>query len=260
MPLNGADAHPPVLSGCDLTADFRATGTRAGATVIAATVHADYIGGMRLILVLTAIVCLGSPVSAHPHVYVDAGVEVVFDEAGRVAGVRLSWTYDEFFSFMLTEDLGLDTDGDLVMTEEELAALAEGVLDWPSDFGGDLYLLQQDAPVALGPRSEASVDYVDGRVIERHFRPLETPVAADVPLAVQVYDPFYYIAYEVAPDIVLQGGAGCVTELRKADLNAAYSLVDELLYGRPASDVGPDEAFPEVGEAFSDTVLVTCGG
>jgi hypothetical protein len=48
--------------------------------------------------------------------------------------------------------------------------------------------------------------------------------------------------------------------LRKADLNAAYSLVDELLYGRPASDVGPDEAFPEVGEAFSDTVVVTCGG
>ncbi len=224
MPLDGSDVHPPVRSGRYLTADFRATGTRAGATVIAATVPADYISGMRLILVLTAIVCLCSPVSAHPHVYVDAVVEVVFDEAGRVAGVRLSWTYDEFFSFMLTEDLGLDTDGDLVMTEEELGALAEGVLDWPSDFGGDLYLLQQDALVALGPRSEASVDYVDGRVIERHFRPLETPVAADVPLAIQVYDPLYYIAYEVAPDIVLQGGAGCVTELRKADLNAAYTV------------------------------------
>ena len=215
---------------------------------------------MRLALCTTALACLAAPVAAHPHVFVEAGVEVVFDDAGRVAGIRLSWTYDEFFSFMLTEDLGLDTDGDLVMTEQELAALAAGVLDWPADFGGDLYLLHQDAPVALGPRAEASVDYVDGRVIERHYRPLETPVSVDQPLAVQVYDPFYYVAYEIAPDIAVQGGAGCAAELRKADLNAAYSLVDELLYGRPASDVGPDEAFPEVGEAFSDTVLVTCGG
>ena len=216
--------------------------------------------GMRIAVLSALGASRAAPAGAHPHVFVEAGVEVVFDEAGRVAGVRLSWTYDEFFSFMLTEDLGLDTDGDLVMSEEEMAALAAGVLDWPSDFGGDLYVLREDAPVALGPRAEASVDYVDGRVIERHFRPLETPVAADVPIAVQVYDPFYYVAYEIAPDIVLQGGAGCAAELRKADLNAAYSLVDELLYGRPASDVGPDEAFPEVGEAFSDTVLVTCGG
>jgi hypothetical protein len=68
------------------------------------------------------------------------------------------------------------------------------------------------------------------------------------------------VAYEISPSIALRGGEGCEVTLRKADLAAAYALVDELLYGRPASDVGPDEAFPEVGEAFADTVIVTCGG
>jgi ABC-type uncharacterized transport system substrate-binding protein len=204
--------------------------------------------------------CTALPVAAHPHIFVEAGVEVVFDNAGRIAGVRLSWTYDEFFSFMLTSDLGLDMDGDLAMSEEELATLAGQVLDWPVEFGGDLYLTQRDQQIALGPRGEASVDYVGGQVIERHFRPLAEPLDASWPVALQVFDPYYYVAYEISPQIGLQGGAGCAVELRKADLNAAYSLVDELLYGRPASDVGPEEAFPEVGEAFSDTVYVSCGG
>jgi ABC-type uncharacterized transport system substrate-binding protein len=217
-------------------------------------------GCMRSAFIMALAALPAAPVAAHPHVFVDAGVEIVFDEAGRIAGVRLSWTYDEFFSLMLTEDLGLDPDGDLAMTEPELAALSQSVLDWPADFGGDVFVLQDGRLLELGPRTEASVAYVGGQVIERHFRPLEMPVAAGTPVSVQVYDPFYYVAYEISPDIILQGAEDCAAELRKADLNAAYSLVDELLYGRPASDVGPDEAFPEVGEAFSDTVVVSCTG
>lgn len=214
---------------------------------------------MKALYHSVALALLAGPVVAHPHILITAEVEVVFNETGQMAGVRLSWTYDEFFSFMLTEDLGLDTDGDLSMTDDELAVLADNVLDWPADFGGDLYLTQRDTPVVLGPRQDATVEYRDGMVIERHFRPLETPLDASWPVAVQVYDPFYYVAYEISPEITVTGGAGCNFELRKADLNAAYTLVEELLYGRPASDVGPDEAFPEVGEAFSDTVFVSCG-
>ncbi len=215
---------------------------------------------MRTTYLSAALALLAGPLAAHPHIFITAEVEVVFGEEGQMTGVRLSWTYDEFFSFMLTEDLGLDTDGDLSMTEDELATLAANVLDWPPDFGGDLYLTQRDAPVALGPREDATVEYRDGMVIERHFRPVVSPLDASWPVAVQVYDPFYYVAYEISPDITVTGGEGCAVELRKADLNAAYTLVEELLYGRPASDVGPDEAFPEVGEAFSDTVFVSCGG
>lgn len=215
---------------------------------------------MRALVPTLLLGCLAAPVAAHPHIFITADVEIVLNDQGQVAGVRLSWTYDEFFSLMLTEDLGLDTDGDLVMTAEERDALAASVLDWPPDFEGDLFLTQRDAPLALGPREDASVDYRDGVVIERHYRPLLEPVDASWPLAVQVYDPYYYVAYEIAPDIPISGVAGCSAELRKADLDAAYSMVEELLYGRQASDVGPDEAFPMVGEAFADTVFVTCGG
>jgi hypothetical protein len=54
------------------------------------------------------------------------------------------------------------------------------------------------------------------------------------------------------------GRDDCEVLVAPANLDAAYTLVEELLYGRPASDVGVDEEFPEVGVAFADTIEVTC--
>ena len=41
-----------------------------------------------------------------------------------------------------------------------------------------------------------------------------------------------------------------------ADLDEAYTLVEELLYALPASQ--QEDAFPEVGAAFADTVVLQC--
>jgi len=215
---------------------------------------------MKHTLLITAALCVATTAQAHPHIFVEAQVEVVMDSAGGMIGVRLIWDYDDFFGFLLTTDLGIDTDGDMVLTAEEAAMLEAQVLDWPADFSGDLSVTQNGQVLALGPREQASAELRNGRVRETHFRPLATPADAATPVLVQVYDPFYYVAYEIVGDIGLTGGDGCVAQYQKADLNAAYSLVDELLYGRPASDVGPDEQFPEVGVAFADTVTVSCNG
>ena len=210
-------------------------------------------------LVLTA-AGLAMPAAAHPHIFVQSEVEIVADAEGRVQGVRLTWVYDEFFSYMLTADLGLDLDGDLVLSQAEAETLAASVLDWPPDFEGDLYVMQGGEPVALGPRADAAVTYEGGRVRESHFRPLAyaATASASTPVFVQVYDRYYYVAYEIVGQVPVTGNPACAASVTKADLAAAYSLVDELLYGRPASDVGVEEQFPEVGQAFSDTVSVTC--
>jgi ABC-type uncharacterized transport system substrate-binding protein len=201
-----------------------------------------------------------TPAFAHPHVFVETEVNIVFDETGAVAGVQLTWVYDDFFSFLLTTDLGIDPDGDMILTEDEAQVLSDYVLNWPADFGGDLFIYQRGQALALAPPQQGAVSFRDGRVRESHIRPLVQPVVADVPVEVQVYDPFYYVAYDVIGQIGMGGRDGCAAVMKKADLNLAYALVDELLYGRPASDVGPDEEFPEVGYAFADTVTVTCAG
>lgn len=196
------------------------------------------------------------PATAHPHIFVEASVELVVAD-GALQGVRLSWLYDDFFSLLLTTDLGIDDDGDMALTEAELAILTAAVLDWPPDYAGDLSVIGPAGPVDLAPREGGSVALEEGRVRESHYRPLAEPLPA--PVTVQVYDPYYYVAYEIVGDPSVSG-EGCVAALVKADLDAAYAMVDGLLGGRAAADVGPEEDFPMVGDAFADSVVLTCGG
>lgn len=196
-----------------------------------------------------------APAAAHPHVFVEATVELVVAD-GALVGVRLSWLYDDFFSFLLTSDLGIDPEGDMILTPEEEAALTASVLDWPADYAGDLTATGADGTAALGPRAEAAVAFENGRIRESHYRPLETPLPA--PATVQVYDPYFYVAYEIAGEPSVDG-AGCAAALVRADLDAAYALAEDLL-GRPAGDVGAEDDFPMIGDAFADRVVLTCGG
>lgn len=214
----------------------------------------------RMIRHLALALFAAGPAAAHPHMFVTATVEVRIDDDGLLLGVGVIWAYDEFFSLLVTEELGIDPDGDLVLTPAETEALRV-YLEWPADFEGDMYLSSNDTPLPLAPLAEHEVSFTDAVVQEAFYRPLATPQdTVFAPVDVRIYDPFYYVAYEIVPAVVVTGRGGCVATLVKPDLLAANKLVDELLPGRAASDVGPDEQFPEVGLAFSDTIRVACGG
>lgn len=192
--------------------------------------------------------------TAHPHLFVDAEVELVF-ENDRLTAVRLVWTYDEFFSLLLTEDLGIDDDLDGTLTRGELSTLSNAVLDWPEGYVGDLYVTQAGQQLQLGARRDASVAFEDGQIVESHTRPVE---AAPGDVRVKVYDPGYYTAYTVVTPVTVSGSEACAAQVTRADLIAATERVDELLYAMPQDQA--EMFFPEVGEDFADTITVTCGG
>jgi ABC-type uncharacterized transport system substrate-binding protein len=199
------------------------------------------------------------PAFAHPHVFVDVEMAVVFDDAGGV-GVRLDWIYDAYFSLLVTTDLGIDMDGDLQLTPDEQALLDEQIAAWPPDFGGDLEVVQNGRSLPLAEKRDHAMVYQDGLLRETHLRPVAELADRAAALEILAYDPGFYIAYSLVGNVRIEGRDDCSATVQPADLNAAYSLVDELLYGRPASDVGPEEDFPEVGRSFADTVVVTCTG
>ena len=219
-----------------------------------------YAQAMRHLTLATALACCLPAASAvaHPHVFVVTAVNVIYED-GRPAAVELSWIYDEYFSLLLTADLGIDLDGDLVLTSEEEAILASAVTDWPADFDGDLEVMQDGSVLSLGPKRDHRMEFRDGIVHEIHTRPLPEGLP-DTDLTVRVYDPNYYTAYEVAEPVLVTGAEGCAATVTPPNLYEAYALVEELLYGRPASDVGPGEKFPEVGVKFAATITVSCDG
>lgn len=193
-----------------------------------------------------------SQAQAHPHVFVETGLTLMADESGRLVGVEVSWTYDDFYSLLLLEDMGLDADGDGQLTDEELAKLDGFDLNWMEGYQGDLYVSADGGQLDLAPPEGRGTAVVGGQIVTRHFRAF-APVTGTVVL--KAYDPTFYTAYD------LQGGVdapeSCEATVQPADLDRAYTMVEEALYANPAM---PDDDFPEVGEAFADVVEVTCSG
>lgn len=214
---------------------------------------------MRNFLISCTALCLapGSGAQAHPHLFVGVDVTMIY-ENGSPTGIKLEWAYDEFFSLLLTTDLGIDLDGDLVLSPDEIETLAASVADWPEDFGGDLEVTQVGNDVALGERTQHTMTYSEGLIRETHVRPILAGTNTSDPLVVRVYDPFYYISYSLNGAVTFEGIDTCAAAITAPDLNAAYSLVEELLYGRAASDVGADEEFPKVGIEFAETITISC--
>jgi ABC-type uncharacterized transport system substrate-binding protein len=202
------------------------------------------------------LICLLAPLlaartaQAHPHVFVETGLQLVADDNGKLVGVEVSWTYDDFYSLLLLEDMGLDNDADGVLNPSELARLDGFDLNWIEGFEGDLYLTADGVPVALGAPEGRGTEVVHGRIVTRHFRAF-APQSGLVTL--RAYDPTFYTAYD------LDGGVkvpdGCKLTIQPADLDRAYTLVEEALYANPAM---PDDEYPEVGDAFADIVEVAC--
>ncbi|MDE4173598.1 DUF1007 family protein [Phaeobacter sp. PT47_59] len=202
-----------------------------------------------------ALIFAPAAVQAHPHVFVDTGLSLSVDGGGRLDAVEVTWVYDEFYSLLVFEDLGLDGDMDGRLNPAELGLLQGFDLRWTAGYAGDTYLSRNEAPIALGAPEHVSTEVVDGRIVTRHRRPLQQPVAADG-VTIKAYDPTYYTAYTVTQEVSVS--PGCRVDITPPDLDRAYTLVEELLYAMPADQA--ETAYPEVGAAFADTVLLICEG
>jgi ABC-type uncharacterized transport system substrate-binding protein len=198
------------------------------------------------------------PALAHPHVFIDATVEVMFDEAGLATGLRIGWTYDDFFSMMIIEDRALDPDYDAVLTPEAVAALSGFDMQWDPDFPGDTYAFLQDRALPLQRPTDWSADYADGKITSTHVRRFEAPVpVADQPLVVKVYDPGFYTAYAVVGTPAIIGRDDCAVEVFTPDTDAADEALLALLAQMPTTaDI--EVAYPEVGASYAQDIRITC--
>ena len=212
----------------------------------------------RLVQNLAVAVALVGPATmagAHPHEFIDAGVELRFDDEGQLAALRMVWVYDDLTSLMILTDRGIDPDGPL--TEAQSAALAGFDMNWDPDFAGDTYLLHGDQPVALGRPQDWTARIVQGRILTTHIRQLSAPLRPGaVPVVVQVYDPGYYTAYTIATEPLIRGREDCRAQVYGPDIAAADAALAEAMRVLAGDD--PEVDFPAIGAAYAEEVRVTC--
>lgn len=194
---------------------------------------------------------------AHPHVFIDAGLRLIMED-GRVTAVEVTWIYDGLYSLVLLEDYGLDEDFDLVLTEAEVNATLGFDLNWNGGFEGGLELRRGDNLLELGPPEPLSMELVgEGQMRTTHRRPV-IDLGGDEVLVAQVFDSEFYIAFEMTGAMQVEG-AECTPELIRADLDAAYEVLEAAM-DEIGGAVAAEDNFPQVGAAFADRVVFACDG
>ncbi len=213
---------------------------------------------MRIWAVVAGVVCAPVAAVAHPHVFIDATVEVIFDGDGRAEALRIGWTYDDLFSMLIIEDRALDPDYDAVLTPEAEAQLAGFDMQWDAGFPGDTYALMNGAALPLSRPQDFTARYAGGKITSTHLRRFDTPVAvSDVPLIVQVYDPGFYTAYAITGQTVLTGRSDCVAAVFEPNRDAADEALLAAL-AEVAADVDIEMTYPEIGAAYAEEARITC--
>lgn len=219
----------------------------------------------RMCAVLGAL-CLGFPAAApaHPHIFVDAGLEVYFDDQGKLAALRITWVYDAFFSMLLLSDLELDSGFSGTLSPEDHAALQGFDMNWIDGYHGDVFVSVDGARLSLSGPLEWTSDLIDGQLVSTHLRALGQRVPPDArDVSIEVYDPSYFTSYRIVGTPRLLGRTDCQVRVFEPDRTAAdaqlQAALDEAL-GAGADDASIEAEFPAVGALFADEVRITCAG
>jgi ABC-type uncharacterized transport system substrate-binding protein len=194
-----------------------------------------------------------APALAHPHVWVTAKSELVFDAGRKLAGIRQTWTFDEAYSAYMT--INLDSKHDGVPDPDKLADLARTNLTSIAEFGFFTQAKANGKEVAFGPPEAPVQTFANRRLTLQFLLPLKTPIPPPKVMVMGVDDPSFFVAFSFAAGdeaVRLSGPpTGCAL-----NVNRAAQVAEE------GKQIVPDEvaatSAPGIGADYTSRVIVAC--
>lgn len=201
-------------------------------------------------------------VNAHPHMWVEGKVQLMFDAQGKVTGVTQTWLFDEMFSSYAKQ--GLPTDKNNRPPQAELDKIGKSWIEALADPMSHYFtqITHGNREVPTGPAQRVRVDWNnDTQQMSLQFElPLLTPLSpGDRPLVVSVADPTLYVAYSFeAPDAVqlLAAPATCNAQYempKRLDTQTAQRLA---ALGPDVTELPPD--LMAITQTLQHRVVLTC--
>jgi ABC-type uncharacterized transport system substrate-binding protein len=177
-------------------------------------------------LLMAGLLCLAPAAAlAHPHIFVEARLEVVAGSDGSIQELRNVWRFDEVFSSSVVMDFDKNTD--LKLEPNELAEVGKTVRDSLSDYDYYMNLTIDGKTVTVQKPDVIHVDYKDGQLLMFFaVKPVEKmPLKGK--LTFGVYDPTLYTSIDFPTDnelaMVGDGFKGCKHDVVRPDPDEVIS-------------------------------------
>jgi len=209
---------------------------------------------LAALMVLAAI----QTADAHPHVFVEAKTELDYGPAGKLLGVQHAWRFDGPFSAFAVQ--GLDVDGDGTLSRDELHELAQVNVESLKEYDNFTWLTRDGVRLPFGEAKDFWLDYSGGRLTLFFALPLAEPAdVAGTHVTVDVYDPEYFVAFEMVKDEpfgLVNAPPGCTMDVQLAGTLDPMTAAQLATIPADQRQV-PDEFLNEI-DTLANTALVTC--
>lgn len=206
-------------------------------------------------LVLAALAFLGlvGPALAHPHVWVTASAEILYNPDGSVAAIRHVWDFDEAYTSFAVQ--GLDTNKDGKTSRDELAALAKENAESLPEFEFFTSLKIDGKRQSFGVPKDYFME-MNGPLLRFVYTlPLETPIKPRTSVSLEVVDRTFFVSFNLAEgdDAVKLVGApqGCTIKITRPKTQAPQQTLSEQAF----KALGGGE---DIGLQFAPKALVAC--
>jgi ABC-type uncharacterized transport system substrate-binding protein len=212
----------------------------------------------RRALIITMFVVGTSTVAvAHPHVFVNARAEVLFDAQGRMTDIRHVWEFDPAFSAFASQ--GLDKNGDGKLSAAELAPLAKTNVKSLNYYKFFTWLTVGKQKIKLEFPDKYFLRARKGQLTLYYELPLATPTPPGPKTTLEIYDPEYFVAFTFAkknPITLYHAPAGC-----SAQYHAPHPLDAKImaeLAAVPASQHDLPPALEDAAVGLANMIKISC--
>jgi ABC-type uncharacterized transport system substrate-binding protein len=168
---------------------------------------------------------VASPIIAHPHVFIDNRMTIIFDK-GIFQGISFQWTFDDMFSSMIFSDYNPKHAKQL--NEAQIKAIKEGAFDNISTYHYFVAFWINKKPFTHFTIEQFSASVANGKsLVYSFFVPLQVPVqSAEQTVLVTIYDDSYYVAFDLlhTDEVTVQSGddVSCALSIQKTQVKPQW--------------------------------------
>ena len=195
---------------------------------------------------------LAAPVQAHPHVWITAQAEILYNPDGSFAAIRHVWDFDEAYTAFATQ--GLDTNKDGKFSRDELKALAQENAESLHEFDFFTSLKIDGKRPAFGQPKDYFME-MNGQLLRFvYVLPLEKPVKAKTSLSLEIADKSFFVAFNLTEGegaVTLVGAPqGCTVRINRPKTQVPQQTLSEQAFQALGGE--------DVGLQFATRAIVAC--